>query len=66
MGYFVLLGVSLVGVPIYNIFVFRYLGENSQMVMQLRDVLLAVSGISSGPIGFVVGYYFKGSENESA
>ena len=61
IGYFILLGVSLVGVPIYNLVVFAYQGS-SDMTIQLRDVLLAVSGISSGPIGFVVGYYFKGSE----
>jgi hypothetical protein len=63
IGYFILMGASLIGVPIYNLFIYFLFGESSTMTMQLRDVLLAVSGITSGPIGFVVGYYFKGSED---
>lgn len=26
-----------------------------------RDILLAISGILSGPLGFIIGYYFKAS-----
>lgn len=29
-----------------------------------KDLLLAVSGILSGPLGFIIGYYFKSSEEE--
>lgn len=29
------------------------------VVNDLRDLLLALSGILSGPLGFIIGYYFK-------
>lgn len=29
-----------------------------------RDMLLAISGILSGPLGFIIGYYFKASREE--
>lgn len=28
-----------------------------------QDMLIAVSGILSGPLGFIIGYYFKSGEN---
>ncbi|MCA9383476.1 hypothetical protein KC909_03860 [Candidatus Dojkabacteria bacterium] len=31
-------------------------------VVSVREVLLAISGILSGPLGFVIGYYFRSSE----
>ncbi|MFH1047236.1 MAG: hypothetical protein V1738_02935 [Patescibacteria group bacterium] len=34
-------------------------------VDDLRDELLALSGILSGPLGFIIGYYFKShSDND--
>jgi len=30
---------------------------------QYKDLLVAVSGILSGPLGFIVGYYFKTSDS---
>lgn len=29
-----------------------------------KDMLLAISGILSGPLGFIIGYYFKASSSE--
>ena len=29
-----------------------------------KDMLLAVSGILSGPLGFIIGYYFKAASKE--
>lgn len=29
-----------------------------------KDLLLAVSGILSGPLGFIIGYYFKSNKGE--
>ena len=29
-----------------------------------KDLLLAVSGILSGPLGFIIGYYFKSQKEE--
>ena len=61
VGYFALLAITLIGVPAYNMVVLQITGA-SDLALQLQDILLAISGIASGPIGFVVGYYFKGSE----
>lgn len=33
-------------------------------VSDLRDLLLALSGILSGPLGFIIGYYFKSENSE--
>lgn len=29
----------------------------------VKDLLLTTSGILSGPLGFIIGYYFKSKEN---
>lgn len=29
-----------------------------------KDMLLAISGILSGPLGFIIGYYFKAANKE--
>jgi len=34
-------------------------GINKLDVSQTRDLLVTVSGILSGPLGFIIGYYFK-------
>lgn len=31
-------------------------------VENYKDMLIAVSGVLSGPLGFIVGYYFKASK----
>ena len=31
-------------------------------VSDYKDMLIAVSGVLSGPLGFIVGYYFKASK----
>lgn len=31
-------------------------------VTDFKDILIAVSGVLSGPLGFIVGYYFKASK----
>lgn len=31
-------------------------------VENYKDLLIAVSGVLSGPLGFIVGYYFKASK----
>ena len=32
------------------------------MVDEFKDMLVTVSGVLSGPLGFIVGYYFKASK----
>ena len=34
---------------------------NGYTVDDYKDMLIAVSGVLSGPLGFIVGYYFKAS-----
>lgn len=29
-----------------------------------KDLLIAISGVLSGPLGFIIGFYFKGSSEE--
>ncbi len=31
----------------------------------LRDLLLAISGVLSGPLGFIIGYYFKSHQTDN-
>lgn len=63
IGYFALLAVALVGSPLYNaILLINYGVTNPEVLLPVKDVLLTIAGIVGGPIGFVVGYYFKGSE----
>lgn len=35
---------------------------NKFEVTDYKDMLIAVSGVLSGPLGFIVGYYFKASK----
>ena len=37
-------------------------GCNTFSVDEYKDMLVTVSGILSGPLGFIVGYYFKASK----
>lgn len=57
-AYFVLIGVALIGVPIYDLFV------EGEKILSLKDTLLVISSVIGGPFGFVVGYYFKGTEEK--
>lgn len=57
-GFFIIVAIILVGIPIYNLY------APSQNVMDVKDMLIAVSSVIGGPFGFVVGYYFKGSEEK--
>lgn len=42
-------------------FIFCKCDSNSK---ELKDLLLTASGVLSGPLGFVFGYYFKNGEGE--
>ncbi len=55
--YFYLTALILVGVPFYN-----YLVPTTANAFSVKDMLSAFSGATSGIFGFIVGYYFKGSE----
>jgi len=34
----------------------------AQQVTDVKDMLVAISGVLSGPLGFIIGYYFKASK----
>lgn len=53
IGFLVVIGLAL----------FLFWAKNLE-VSDLRDLLLALSGIMSGPLGFIIGYYFKSHANE--
>jgi len=57
-GFFFLVTAILVGAPIYN------LAVPTEKMLDVKDLLNAVSGVIGVPFGFVVGYYFKGSEEK--
>lgn len=54
IGYLIILTIAM-------ILGFMTDGDN---VSNMKDLILAVSGILSAPMGFVVGYYFKKSEED--
>lgn len=39
--------------------------SNKDQVKNITDLVLAFSGVLSGPLGFVIGYYFKRQEEEN-
>jgi hypothetical protein len=54
--YFGLILMVLIGVPVYNLFV------EGEQILNVEDVLSTLTAAIGVPFGFVVGYYFKGSE----
>lgn len=60
-GYFALLSGSLVIVLIYNIVILTFL-KSPEQIISPKDLLLLVATATGSPLGFIVGYYFKGRE----
>lgn len=54
-GFFFMIAICLVCIPLYNLWAFSIGLE----VLPLKDILPAISGLISGPLGFVIGHYFK-------
>lgn len=55
-AFFIIMGFVILVWSI-NFFVCNVLG-----VDDLKDMLVTISGVLSGPLGFIVGYYFKASK----
>ncbi|WP_417799504.1 hypothetical protein [Tenacibaculum sp.] len=53
IGFFIVIFFGL-GIGAYNYFDTK----------EYKDMLIAISGILSGPLGFIIGFYFKGSTDE--
>jgi hypothetical protein len=60
ISFFALVVIILIGLPIYNILV----KDCPQKILDLKDTLVIISSVVGGPFGFVIGYYFKGSEGK--
>jgi Na+-driven multidrug efflux pump len=58
-SYFYLMGLILIGTPLYNLFV-----KDPALYLSVKDIISVLAASTSGIFGFVVGYYFKGTESE--
>lgn len=45
--------------------VFLYAVIRALEINNIKDLLITVSGIMSGPLGFIIGYYFKSEDDNS-
>ena len=64
-GYFFSIAGAWLTAMIYNLWVvsnYCLLAAECAMLLDLKEVLLVVSGIIGPPLGFVMGYYFKSQE----
>lgn len=61
-GYFILLGVTILLILISN-FIVEIFKLDRSLIMSVKDVVLVLSSAIGSSLGFVVGYYFKSSEN---
>lgn len=62
-GYFWIMAGIIFLSPVYNLFI-GYVKGDLSLIISIKDLISTVSGATSGIFGFVVGYYFKGSEEE--
>ena len=51
-------------IVILIVFLVGALPIDNQAYKNTRDMLVTVSGILSGPLGFIIGYYFKSGEGK--
>lgn len=57
-GFFILLLLSFIVSLVYNVFMYILTG-NASLFIPLKDIVLLTSSILGGPLGFIVGFYFK-------
>lgn len=62
--YFELLTLIIVGVPVYNIVVFR-LTSSSELAISFKDAILTYSAVVGPTVGLVVAYYFESKNRAS-
>lgn len=63
LWFLIALILSVVFVIIYNIAMF-YLTQDASLFVQIETVIPLVGSIIWAPLGFVMGYYFKGNGDE--
>lgn len=64
VAYFILLGLILIGVPIYNLIAYHATRDAKSLQVSLTDTIQTYSAVVGPTLGFVVAYYFK-SKNEN-
>jgi len=57
--YFVLLGLLIVGTPVYNLVAYHVTGSDKALQISLTDIIQTYSAVVGPTLGFVVAYYFK-------
>jgi hypothetical protein len=61
-GYLVLLGIIFLLVLTYNFLLIKFAPGTD--LLDVTDIMLLITGSVGSPLGFVVGYYFKGQEEK--
>ncbi|HTE22646.1 MAG TPA: hypothetical protein VK674_06420 [Candidatus Limnocylindria bacterium] len=56
--YFLILILIIIGIPLYNYFTYRMVG-NADLLVPLKDTVLTYSAVVGPTMGLVVAYYFK-------
>lgn len=59
IAYFALLGVVIIGAPLYNIWAFSVTHNDQALQLSLNDIIQTYSAVVGPTLGFVVAYYFK-------
>ncbi len=62
-GFLILIVVFFFVSLLYNIAILSFFPEKEDLILVPKDMILLVTSIIGTPLGFVVGYYFKQSEN---
>lgn len=63
LGFLIALILSVVFVVIYNVAMF-YLTQDTSLFVQIETIIPLVWSIIGAPLGFVMGYYFKGNGDD--
>ena len=56
--YFLILLIIIVGVPVYNYFIYNLTGDG-KLFIDLKDAVLTYSAVVGPTMGLVVAYYFR-------
>jgi len=61
LWFLIALILSVLFVIVYNIVMF-YLTQDTSLFVQIETIIPLVGSIIGAPLGFVMGYYFKGND----
>lgn len=62
--YFVLLGLVIIGVPIYNYLMYS-VADKPELIISIKDALLTFSAILGSTFGLVIAYYFQNKDSSN-